>query len=144
MAAKLLITPRSEAEREEVCLQPNRGLPGSPPKAMNRESQFRFVAVLLFVLTVAAVVFAGFNLNAELKFQVPEDGVWWMEHGGYLTADRVESNGPGAKAGIKPGDKLVSIDGQEVRSLSGLERQLYRTGVWSKAAYSLFRQSVPT
>ncbi|MGB8113000.1 MAG: ATP-binding protein [Candidatus Sulfotelmatobacter sp.] len=143
MAAKLLITPRSEAERGEVCLQPNRGLPGSPPKAMNRESQFRFVAVLLFVLTVAAVVFAGFNLNAELKFQVPEDGVWWMEHGGYLTADRVESNGPGAKAGIKPGDKLVSIDGQEVRSLSGLERQLYRTGVWSKAEYSLFRQSVP-
>ena len=27
--------------------------------------------------------------------------------------------------------------------MSGLERQLYRNGVWSKAAYSLLRQSVP-
>ncbi|HTU41282.1 MAG TPA: ATP-binding protein [Candidatus Aquilonibacter sp.] len=110
---------------------------------MNRESQVRFVAVLLFVLTVAAVVFAGFNLNSEWKFQVPEDGVWWVEQGGYLTADRVQASGPGAKAGIKPGDQLVSVNGQDVRSMSGLERQLYRTGVWSKASYSLLRQSVP-
>jgi two-component system, NtrC family, sensor kinase len=110
---------------------------------MNRESQVRFVAVLLFILTVAAVVFAGFNFNAEWKFQVPEDGVWWVEHGGYLTADRVEPSGAGARSGIKPGDLLVSINGQEVHTMSGLERQLYRTGVWSKASYSLLRQSVP-
>ncbi len=110
---------------------------------MNRESQVRFFAVLFFLLTVAAVVFAGFNLNAEWKFQVPEDGVWWVEHRGSLTADRIDNNGPGAKAGIKPGDRLVSFDGQEVHSMSGLERQLYRTGVWSKATYSLLRQSVP-
>ncbi|MGC1371530.1 MAG: PDZ domain-containing protein, partial [Candidatus Sulfotelmatobacter sp.] len=110
---------------------------------MNRESQVRFFAVVLFVLTVAAVVFAGFNLNSEWRFQVPEDGVWWVEQGGYLTADRVQNSGPGAKAGIKPGDQLVSVNGQDVRSMSGLERQLYRTGVWSKASYSLLRQSVP-
>jgi two-component system, NtrC family, sensor kinase len=110
---------------------------------MNRESQVRFVAVLLFILTVAAVVFAGFNFNAEWKFQVPGDGVWWVEHGGYLTADRVEPSGAGARSGIKPGDLLVSINGQEVHTMSGLERQLYRTGVWSKASYSLLRQSVP-
>jgi two-component system, NtrC family, sensor kinase len=110
---------------------------------MNRESQVRFVAVLLFLLTVAAVVFAGFNLNAEWKFLVPDDGVWWVENGGRLTADRVEPNGPGDKSGIKPGDQLVSINGQEVGNMSGLERQLYRTGVWSKATYSLVRHSVP-
>ena len=115
----------------------------SPPKAMNRESQVRSVAVLLFLLTVAAVIFAGFNFNAEWKFQVPEDGVWWVEHGGRLTAYRVEPNGPGDKGGIKPGDLLVSINGQEVQTMSGLERQLFRNGVWSKASYSLVRQAVP-
>jgi PAS domain S-box-containing protein len=109
---------------------------------MNRESQVRSVAVLLFLLTVAAVVFAGFNFNAEWKFLVPDDGVWWVEDGGHLTADRVEHAGPGAKSGIKPGDELVSINGQEVGSMSALERQLYRNGVWSKASYSLLRQSV--
>jgi hypothetical protein len=55
---------------------------------MNRESQVRSVAVLLFLLTVAGVVFAGFNFNSEWKFVVPNDGVWWVEHGGRLTADR--------------------------------------------------------
>ena len=110
---------------------------------MNRESQIRSVAVILFLLTVAAVLFAGFNLKSEWKFLVPDDGVWWVEHGGQLSADRVEDGGPGARSGIKPGDKLISINGQEVHNMSGLERQLYRNGVWSKAAYSLLRQSVP-
>src|SRR5258708_17643052 len=117
-------------------------LAGTPLKPMNRESQVRSVAVLLFLLTVAAVVFAGFNFNAEWKFQVPDDGVWWVEHAERLTADRVEPSRPGAKSGIKPGDQLVSINGQEVRNMSALERQLYSNGVWSKAAYSLLRQSV--
>ena len=92
---------------------------------------------------MAAVVFAGFNFNAEWKFLVPDDGVWWVENGGRLMADRVDPSGPGAKSGIKPGDQLVSINGQDVQNMSGLERQLYRNGVWSKASYSLLRQSVP-
>jgi two-component system, NtrC family, sensor kinase len=110
---------------------------------MNRESQVRFVAVVLFLLTVAAVVFAGFNFQSELKSAVPDDGVWWVEQDGRLTADRVDPNGPGARSGIKPGDQLVSVNGQDVQNTSGLERQLYRNGVWSKAAYSLLRHSVP-
>jgi two-component system NtrC family sensor kinase len=139
MAAKLLIKKR-RGETPKPIKRPE----GSGPslKAMNRESQVRSVAVLLFLLTVAAVVFAGFNFNSELKVLVPEDGVWWVEHDGRLIADRVDPNGPGAKGGIKSGDQLVSINGQEVQNMSGLERQLYHNGVWSKAAYSLLRQSV--
>ncbi|MGA6981299.1 MAG: histidine kinase N-terminal 7TM domain-containing protein, partial [Candidatus Sulfotelmatobacter sp.] len=136
----LLIHERGEVSPTPV--QPFKGS-GPPPKSMNRESQVRFVAVVLFLLTVAAVVFAGFNLDAELKSAVPDDGVWWVEKGGRLTADRVDPNGSGARSGIKPGDQLVSVNGQEIQNTSGLERQLYRNGVWSKAAYSLLRHSVP-
>jgi len=144
MAAKLLIEPQPGIESQEGTLRPtSHPTGGSSPKAMNRESQVRSVAVLLFLLTVAAVVFAGFNLNSEWKFLVPDDGVWWVEQAGHLTADRVDPNGPGARSGIKPGDELVSINGQDVQNMSGLEHQLYRTGIWSKATYSLLRQSVP-
>jgi len=144
MAAKLLVERQPGSETAGVRLHRSSSPPaGSPPKAMNRESQVRFVAVLLFLLTVAAVVFAGFNLNAEWRYLVPDDGVWWVEHGGHLTADRVDPNGPGAKSGIKPGDQLVSVNGQDVQNMSGLERQLYRNGVFMKATYSLLRQSVP-
>jgi len=110
---------------------------------MNRESQARFVAVLLSLLTVAAIVFAGINFQKEGQTAVPDDGVWWVEHGGRMIADRIDPNGPGARAGIKVDDQLISVNGQEIRNTSGLMRQLYRTGVWSKATYSLVRHSVP-
>jgi len=109
---------------------------------MNRESQVRFVAIVLFLLTVAAVVFAGFNFQKERQSAVPDDGVWWVEHGGRLLADRIEPGGPGAKSGIHAGDELLSINGEDVRSTPGLVRQLYRTGVWSKATYSLQRKAM--
>ena len=80
-----------------------------PVRRMNRDFQIRFTAILLALLTAAAVVYAGYNLQTERQFQVPEDGVWWVEHHGQLTADRVEAGGPGTRAGIKVGDQLTAI-----------------------------------
>jgi two-component system NtrC family sensor kinase len=139
MAAKLLIDDRQGVALTPI--QPPKGL-GPLPKSMNRESQVRFVAVLLFLLTVAAVVFAGFNFQKEREFAVPDDGVAWIEHGGRLMAERVDASGPGAKGGIKTGDLLVSVNGQDIQNMPSLERQLYHSGVWSKAVYSLGRQGV--
>ncbi|HKV80704.1 MAG TPA: ATP-binding protein [Candidatus Sulfotelmatobacter sp.] len=109
---------------------------------MNRESQARSVAIVLFLLTLAAVIFAGFNFQTERKATAPIDGVSWVEHSGVLVADDVEPEGPGARAGIKPGDQLIEVNGHEVKNTSGLERQLYSTGVWQRASYSLVRHSV--
>jgi len=133
----------SEDEWEPASTPQTRKGSGPAPKPMNRESQARFVAVLLSLLTVAAVVFAGFNFVKERDSAVPDDGVWWIERGGHLIADRVDPHGPGAKAGVKAGDELVAVNGQDIKSTPGLERELYRTGVWSKATYSLVRRSVP-
>jgi two-component system NtrC family sensor kinase len=140
MAVKLL----NEDRQDVVPASPEPAKASDPePTFMNRESQVRFVAVLLFVLTVAAVIFAGLNFKKERDYAVPDDGVWWTERGGHLVADRVDPNGPGARAGIKSGDQLISINGQEITNTPGKERQFYRTGIWSKAAYSLTRQSIP-
>jgi PAS domain S-box-containing protein len=91
---------------------------------------------------VAAVVFAGFNFQKERDYSAADDGVFWVERNGRLVADRVDPRGQGAQSGIKVGDKLVSVNGQDVKNTPGLERQLYRTGVWQKASYSLIRDSV--
>ena len=138
MAAKLLISEPGELVPPPV---PSKGT-GPVPKPMNRESQARSVAVLLFLLTVAAVVFAGFNFQAERRFTAADDGVQWTEKGGRLIADEILANGPGEKAGIKTGDELVTVNGQDVKNTAALERQLYRTGIWSKAEYSLIRDGV--
>jgi two-component system NtrC family sensor kinase len=139
MAAKLLIE-----DRRGLSIRFDRpsGGTGPVPKPMNRESQSRFVAVVLFLLTVAAVVFAGFNFEKEKQWSEPDDGVWWVERGGHLVADRVEDTGQGAKAGIKPGDQLISVNSSDVKSTPALEQQLYSTGVWHNASYSLIRNGV--
>jgi two-component system NtrC family sensor kinase len=119
---------------------PERGIAQRP---MDRDFQSRFTVVLLTLLTVAAIVFAGINFQKEREFQVPYDGVWWLEHNGDLIADQVQPDGPGAKAGIKSGDRLAAVNEQPVNDGAALQRQLWRAGVWSKATYSLVRQSVP-
>src|SRR5216684_3406607 len=114
-----------------------------PSQPMNREFQARFIAILLTLLTVAAVLFAGFNYKIERQSAVPDDGAWWMERNGRLVADRLEPNGPAERAGIRRGDEVVSVNGRAVNSLAAVTHQLYDSGVWSKATYSLIRGSVP-
>src|SRR6266567_980417 len=133
VAAKMLNSPRGSVLSRSA----------SPLRPMNRDFQLRFTAGLLILLTTAAVVLACINFQKEPEFQIPYDGVSWMEHNGSLFADSVESSGPGARAGIKAGDQLVAVNEHEVKAAPGLIRQLYRVGPWSKATYSLLRQSVP-
>ena len=111
--------------------------------AMNREFQTRFIAGFLFLLTTAAIILAWINFRKESQFVPPYDGVWWLERNGNIVADRIDSNGPGARAGVKAGDRLLSVDGRSVNTTAALNAQLYRDGVWTKATYGLLRGSVP-
>ena len=110
---------------------------------MATDLQSRFFALLLALLSVAAIVFAGINFQKDREYTSPYDGVWWVESGNHVQAQRVDVNGPGEKAGVKSGDLLVAVDGRNIADVSGLERQLYRTGVYSKTTYSLVRQGIP-
>ncbi len=114
-----------------------------PSQIMNREFEARFTAILLTLLTVAAILFAGFNYKIEHQSAIPDDGAWWIEHNGRLMADRLEPGGPAERAGIRRGDEVVSINGREVSTAAAVTRQLYYSGVWSKTTYSLTRGSVP-
>jgi len=116
---------------------------GVPPRSMNRDFQVRFTAILLTLLTAAAIVLAGINFQKEHEFQVPYDGAWWVERNGSIVAERVEANGPAARAGIKVNDHLTAIDQRPVSTYAGLMREQYRVGAWSKTTYSLVRQDVP-
>jgi S1-C subfamily serine protease len=118
-------------------LEERRGRPtvvSSPlPQPMNREFQARFTVILLGLLTVAAVVFAGFNYKLEHQSATPDDGVWWLERNGQVIADRLDPSGPAAVAGVRNGDAVVSVNGRAVNSAAAVTRQLYYSGVYSKA-----------
>ncbi|MGE0406780.1 MAG: histidine kinase N-terminal 7TM domain-containing protein, partial [Candidatus Korobacteraceae bacterium] len=110
---------------------------------MTRESYTRFVASLLAIVTVAAVAFGYINWRKEHEFEIPYDGVWWVEQGGQLEAKRVQHDGPGEKAGIKVGDVVREVNGQEISQFPDLTRQMYRAGTWNKVNYKLMREDVP-
>ena len=110
---------------------------------MNREFQARFTVIFLGLLTVAAVVFASFNYRLEHQSAIPDDGVWWLERKGQVVADRLDPIGPAAVAGVRNGDVVVSVNSRPVDSSAAVTRQLYYSGVYSKATYSLIRISVP-
>ena len=112
-------------------------------RPMNKDLQIRFTAIVLVLLTAAAVTLAWINFQKERDVQVPYDGVWWIEYNGKLVADRVEADGPGARAGIKQGDELRAVDKQPVTKFASLVQEQYRDGIYSRAAYSLVRQSIP-
>src|SRR4051812_25287579 len=113
---------------------------------MRKDSLVRFSAIVLAVLTAACVVFAVINWQKECQYTTPTDGVWWKEQSGFLVAKGVVPSGPGDKAGIKVGDKLLRVNGlpkdQTIKNQVEFEKHLYRSGVYSRATYLLDRQGV--
>jgi hypothetical protein len=109
---------------------------------MNSESQIRFTAGVLALFTVAAITLAWINLRKESSYPVPTDGIRWVERGQQVIADQVEPGGPGARAGVEPGDRLLSVNGRPVTRIETVTQQMYGAGPWSKIDYALERGSV--
>src|ERR1700691_1301756 len=104
----------------------------------------RLQATLLAVATVGLVILAVLNIRQESQFQQPYDGVWWTEApaGNGLVAAKVLPETPGERAGIHASDLLTAVNDAPVIHLSDFERQLYRTGIYTKANYTITRSGI--
>ena len=107
----------------------------------NQSVATRSGAIVLVFLTVAAVIFGIINFQQRLSFDVPDDGVSWADSEQGTKAIYVTPNSPGARAGLKSGDVLVSIDGQPVGRANDVVKRLWAFGVWSQARYQIRRQN---
>src|SRR5215471_14998411 len=106
---------------------------------MKNSAQTRTLAVVLAVFTLGACVLALLNLKSESRFEVPTDGVSWVEGHGGLVARHVPAGSPGDRAGIRTGDVLVGINDRPVQRMAPLVRQMFRSGIWAHANYSILR-----
>lgn len=108
---------------------------------MTESLRVRVGAVALVLVTFAAVVFAFLNFRQGMKFEVPDDGVTWSDNlsGQGVAADYVAANSPAERAGIKPGDILLSIDDVKISHSTEVTQRLWYEGVWSKVSYDLVR-----
>src|ERR1700674_2063375 len=97
----------------------------------------RVGAILLALVTVAAVIFGIINFQQRLLFDVPDDGVSWLDSPQGVQALFVAPNAPAERAGIKAGDQLVAIDGLPVHRAVEVTTRLWGRGVWSQVRYQV-------
>lgn len=69
-----------------------------------------------------------------------EDGVLWRQEGANVVAAEVAAEGAGARAGVRPRDVLVSIDGQDATSVGDLHAKLVRGRPGQRVSYVIQRE----
>ena len=112
---------------------------------MLKQVQSKTAVLLLALLTLAVCTFAFINVQQEGDYQQPTDGVWWVDAAAPtlgLHAERVLPDSPAERAGIKSGDTLTAINATPTLRLSQAVQEMYRTGTYRRATYSLIRDGV--
>lgn len=111
-----------------------------------RELKVQLGNALLVVLTVAAVIAAAINFQQQSKYRLPDDGISWGDrtagNARIVEAILVDAEGPGARAALKPGDRLISINGSPIESAIAVPQVLARLGPYSKADYLIERRGI--
>jgi two-component system, NtrC family, sensor kinase len=110
---------------------------------MSVRAPYRFLTLLLAIVSVTLVVFAILNFQQRRVYQLPTDGVSWVTTPQGLRAWSVAANSPGQQAGIVAGDILKAIDGRSVGTTVEASRAIFDCGVWSRAIYDLTRGGKP-
>ena len=105
-----------------------------------KELKRQFASALLAILTVAALVAAGINLQQQGLYHPPDDGVIWDDSPQGVTALYVQPGGAADKVGIRRDDVLVDIEGRAIRSATDVAQVLVRLGSWKTAKYHIRRQ----
>ena len=93
------------------------------------------VAAALLCLAVANV-----GLRRTFEREV-EDGVLWLAEGAEVVASSVAEDGPGARAGVRVGDRLLEIDGRPVASPNDVIGRLHELGPGDRARFTVLRLS---
>ena len=108
---------------------------------MSDGTKMRIGVVVLAVLTLAAVIFAGLNYKQRRNFPSPDDGVTWLDTPAGVQAWYVAPGSPADKADIHNGDYLKSVRGIKITRATQVTQILFRSGEWTELAYTLNRDN---
>ncbi|HUA01510.1 MAG TPA: PDZ domain-containing protein, partial [Candidatus Aquilonibacter sp.] len=106
---------------------------------MNEHLRTRLGAVLLALVTLAAIIFAALNFQQRSRFVLPDDGVTWMDTAQGVSAWHIVPGSPADRAGIREGDVVDSVAGVTIHRARDVTRILYRSGPWTEVKYGIRR-----
>ncbi|HEV3219941.1 MAG TPA: ATP-binding protein [Candidatus Acidoferrales bacterium] len=106
---------------------------------MTDSLRVRVGAVILVLVTMAAIIFGVINFRQRAAYDMPDDGVTWWDTTKGVVASKIAPNSPAVLAGIKPGDRLISINDNPMRTTADVTQRLWRVGLWTEVRYQLSR-----
>jgi len=106
---------------------------------VKKSTTSRAATGLLLLATVACVMVALLNLADRSDFQLPDDGIVWVDRPDGVESLHVALEGAGAQAGIRVGDQLIRIGSSTVKEALDVPRTLAQIGVWRLATYVIER-----
>jgi PAS domain S-box-containing protein len=106
---------------------------------INDNLRVRLGAAVLALTTLAAIIFGVINFQQRTIFAPPDDGVSWVDGQFGVVAWHVAPHSPAANAGLRNGDRIVSLNDVPIRSPIDITKRLWRVGLWSIAHYQIER-----
>lgn len=92
------------------------------------------------VVAAALLCLAVANVGLRRSFQGEVvDGVLWSSEDGDVVASEIAEDGPGARAGVRVGDRLLSIDRRPVASPNDVAGRLHLLKAGERLRYSVLR-----
>ena len=100
-------------------------------------SRLKNVTVLAVALLLASL--GIYNIFLKATWTLMDDGVFWRQGPQGMAAGRVAAGGPAALAGVKTGDVLLAVDGDEVLRPEEVQARLSQRRPGDRITYSLLR-----
>ena len=106
---------------------------------MNDQLRTRLGAVILALVTLAAVIFAVLNFEQRSRFVSPSDGATWIDSERGVVALHVVPGGPAERGGIREGDRVESVNGRPIYRPTDVTRVVWHAGPWAEVHYQVVR-----
>jgi hypothetical protein len=105
----------------------------------NTEHRFPISAKLIAAvfLTCLLAAIGVLNIRDRVAWTDASDGIFWIETENGLTAETVAPDGPGYQAGVRVGDRLIAVGGQEMPNLGVYAESLYLAGPETRLDYTV-------
>jgi two-component system, NtrC family, sensor kinase len=88
------------------------------------------VAGILLALAIA-------NISLRTTWHEVEDGVFWATRSAGVTADDIAPGSPADAAGVRPGDRVLAVDGHPVKRAADVLSVLHRGKAGQSLSYTL-------